>query len=403
MLLDLEIGSPKVKYVDVVRNERGMALAVAMFALVIVGALVAGALFAGTQEQRVGDSSRRLQQSFGVAELGLYDVVRTWDPTIYNQRGVYPTDSVALPNALLTGATPRHTGSYGGYVYRLNNNLYLIDVVGHDTASGTGSVGAGRARQRMGALARIKMLNLNVQASLTTGSSDALSGNATVNGTDQIPPGWNACGALGPSLAGIRADAGTHVDTSGNASVIGTPPVMIDASVSDSTFSKFGDVTYATLASRANLTFPGQNFSNTIGPVVANGQCNKSALTNWGDGANPTAPCGNYFPIIHITGDATINGDQGQGILLVDGDLEVQGSFQWFGVTIVQGTLKTSGGGNTDAHFWGATMVHDSVTFGTNQLSGHANINYSSCAVMQALNSTGVVALMRSRGFVQLF
>jgi hypothetical protein len=48
-------------------------------------------------------------------------------------------------------------------------------------------------------------------------------------------------------------------------------------------------------------------------------------------------------------------------------------------------------------------MVHDSVNIGTNQLSGHANINYSSCAVMAALNSTGVVALMRSRGFVQLF
>ena len=38
----------------IVQNERGMALAVAIFALVIVGALVAGALFAGTQEQRVG-------------------------------------------------------------------------------------------------------------------------------------------------------------------------------------------------------------------------------------------------------------------------------------------------------------------------------------------------------------
>jgi hypothetical protein len=176
---------------------------------------------------------------------------------------------------------------------------------------------------------------------------------------------------------------------------------MIDASVSDSTFSKFGDVTYTQLAMRANVTKPGGTFS--VAPVVTNGQCNTADPTNWGDGANPTAKCGSYFPIIHIEGDATINGDQGQGILLVDGDLNVQGSFQWFGVTIVQGTLKTAGGGNTDAHFWGATMVHDSVTFGTNQISGHANINYSSCALLAALNSTGVVAPMRARGFVQLF
>jgi hypothetical protein len=388
----------------VVQNERGMALAVAIFAIVIVGALVAGALFAGTQEQRVGDSSRRLQQSFGVAELGVNDVVRTWNATTYNQRGAYPTDSVALPNALLTGATPRHSGSYGGYVYRLNSNLYLIDVTGRDTVSGTGSYGGGRALQRVGLFTRIKLLPLNVQAALTTGNSDALSGQATVNGTDQNPPGWAACGATGPTLAGIRSDQGTTVSTSGAATIIGNPPVMIDPSVSDSTFSRFGDVTYAALAARANITLPGQNFSSNIAPVVTNGQCDKTVLTNWGDGANPTAPCGGYFPMIHITGNATINGTQGQGILLVDGDLAVQGvTFQWVGVAIIQGTLRTAGGANTDAHFWGATMVHDSVTFGTNQISGHANINYSSCALMAALNSTGVVAPMRARGWVQLF
>jgi hypothetical protein len=375
-----------------------MALAVAMFALVIVGALVSGALFAGTQEQRVGESSRRLQQSFGVAELGAFDVVRTWDPTVYNGKVAYPGDSVAV-----TGSSPRHTGSYGGYVYRLNNNLYLIDVSGHDTVSGAGGSSVGRARQRVGLLARVKVLSLNVQASLTTGNSDALSGQATVNGTDQNPPGWPSCGTVGPSLAGIRSDAGTSVSTSGQATVIGTPPVMIDPTVSDSTFSRFGDVTYSQLAARANITLPGGNLANSIGPVVNNGQCDKTVLTNWGDGANPNGQCGSYFPIIHITGDVNINGDQGQGILLVDGDLSVQGSFQWFGVVIVQGTLKTAGGGNTDAHFWGATMVHDSVDFGTNQLSGHANINYSSCALMAALNNTGVVALMRSRGFVTLF
>ena len=134
-----------------------------------------------------------------------------------------------------------------------------------------------------------------------------------------------------------------------------------------------------------------------------NGACNKAVLTNWGDGANPTQPCGGYFPIIHITGNATINGDQGQGILLVDGDLSVQGSFQWFGMTIIQGKLSTAGGGNTDAHFWGATMVHDSVNFGTNQLSGHANINYSSCALARSLDATGVVSPMRSLGWIQLF
>jgi hypothetical protein len=173
--------------------------------------------------------------------------------------------------------------------------------------------------------------------------------------------------------------------------------------VTDSTFSTFGDVTYSQLASRANITLTGQDFANSIGPVVTSGMCNKTVLTNWGDGMNPTQPCGSYFPIIHITGNATVAGVQGQGILLVDGNLTIMGGFQWYGVTIVQGTLTTAGGGSADAHFWGATMVHDSASIGTNAISGHANINFSSCALMAVLNSTGFVAPMRSRGWVQLF
>src|SRR5213592_4557608 len=73
----------------ILRDERGMALAVAIFALVVVGALVAGAFFAGTQEQRVGENQRRVQTSFGVAEAGAQERVLNWDPGTMNRRPVY--------------------------------------------------------------------------------------------------------------------------------------------------------------------------------------------------------------------------------------------------------------------------------------------------------------------------
>src|SRR5204862_6171489 len=63
----------------VLQNEGGMALAIAIVALVIVGALIAGAFVSGTQEQRVAENVRRVQASFGVAEEGVYDIIRTWD------------------------------------------------------------------------------------------------------------------------------------------------------------------------------------------------------------------------------------------------------------------------------------------------------------------------------------
>src|SRR5438067_11217363 len=80
------------------RNERGMALAVAIFALVVVGALVAGAFFAGTQEQRVGENQRRVQTSFGVAEAGAQERVLGWNSLTMNKRPVYPADSIATVN-----------------------------------------------------------------------------------------------------------------------------------------------------------------------------------------------------------------------------------------------------------------------------------------------------------------
>src|SRR5256885_10574523 len=115
----------------ILRNERGIALAVAIFALVVVGALVAGAFFAGTQEQRVGENQRRVQTSFGVAEAGTQERVITWSPDQMNKRPLYCDcaggDSVVIgPNQL----TANGTGRYTGYSYKTGPNVFLLDVTG---------------------------------------------------------------------------------------------------------------------------------------------------------------------------------------------------------------------------------------------------------------------------------
>jgi len=172
-----------------------------------------------------------------------------------------------------------------------------------------------------------------------------------------------------------------------------------DPTVADSTFSNFGGVSYADLVARANINFPG-NVLLTTEPVTAGGVCDKTVKTNWGDGLNPAAPCGDYFPMIHVAGNLTTNNWQGQGILLVDGDLNVQGSYEFFGVTIVKGSLRTSGGGTSIAHFWGAVMAQN-VDLETQNLTGNATLNYSKCAVLRALQYTQLAALMRARSFTQ--
>src|SRR2546430_14913032 len=139
----------------VLKNERGMALAIAIVALVVVGALIAGALFSGTQEQRVAENVRRAQASFGVAEEGAYDVIRNWsDPnTKATYAGLYPYPPVAPSKSIWTinkKTAASKTGSFNGTVMKLNDGLYLIDMTWQDTTSLAGRNLAGGTKPRMG-------------------------------------------------------------------------------------------------------------------------------------------------------------------------------------------------------------------------------------------------------------
>jgi len=395
----------------VLKNERGMALAIAIVALVVVGALIAGALFSGTQEQRVAENVRRAQASFGVAEEGAYDVIRNWsDPnTKATYAGLYPYPPVAPSKSIWTinkKTAASKTGSFNGTVMKLNDGLYLVDMTGQDTMSLAGRIRGGGTSSRMGLITRIRPLAVNIQAAVTSGGTNFVAGNVNIAGNDSVPTGWAGCPAKDSTKAGIRMQVGDSITKTGSAKITGQPPVVHDPTLKDSAFSIYGDVTYTQLAAMATVTLAGQNFGNGIGPAFVNGQCDMTVQTNWGSPTTPAGPCGNYFPIIHITGPSvSINGNEGQGILLVDGSLNVQGGFQFYGITIVKGSVKTSGGGGSPAHFWGALLAQDTVQFAdtVNNFTGGATMLYSKCAIIKALNKTGTATMLTSRGWVQLF
>jgi hypothetical protein len=382
----------------VLRDERGMALAVAIFALVVAGALIAGAFFAGNQEQRVGQNTLRVQQSFGAGEEALNEIVANWQPGTYNKIGIYPADSFIVPTTNTAGGT----GQFGGVIRKLNNYLYQVDLTGRDNRSASGALFGGGARQRIGEFVRIRLLDMGIGGALTTEGSIKLSGQALVDGTDHVPSGWSAanCDTVGDTTkAGVRAPDSAVVQAGSGAKLAGNPPFFKDTSVHSSTFTQFGDISYNDIAAMATIQLPGGNYKTQ--PTISDGVCDKTDLTNWGDGMNPSGTCGSYFPIVHVSGDVTLNGDQGQGILLIDGDLSLQGAYQFYGIVIVRGSLKTAGSGG-EPHFWGAVMAQN-VDLELISISGGATLNYSKCAIIQALNMTGVVAPDRSRSWSLLF
>jgi hypothetical protein len=384
-------------------NERGMALAVAIGAIVVTGALVAGAMFVGTQEQRVAENSRRVEASFGVAETAVYEIIGMWPESVgsFNAMGRYPGANSTRTWTLVQTRT--NTGKYSGTLYKLSSSVYLVDMTGQDNQSLTGAIVGGGARQRVGVLTRVRTLKVPLSTAITAqGTNISVGGQGAIDGTDEVPNAtWTHCPLPDTTAAGVRISPSDSVPNQSN--VTGSPPVETDSAIADSTFEKFGDVTYAELAARANVVLNSGGSIRTR-PVEVGGVCDKVIVTNWGDGINRAGPCGSYFPIIHLrgAGETTLNGDQGQGILLVDGNLRIQGSYEFFGVVIIQGYLTTFGGGSSEAHFWGSVMVKNPTNH-TISIGGRASLEYSKCALVQVLNATAPGALMRSRSFAALY
>ncbi len=111
-------------------DERGIALAVALFVLAVIGALVGGTFFAGRLELQSGQNALFAVQAGEVAEGALSDAVATVDAGTLER--------LAIGGAPLDIGTLTLAGgvSAGRQVTRLTGSLFLIRVRGirHDAA-----------------------------------------------------------------------------------------------------------------------------------------------------------------------------------------------------------------------------------------------------------------------------
>jgi hypothetical protein len=381
------------------QNERGIALAVAIFALVVIGALVAGAFYVGTQEQRVGRNTVLIQQAMSAAEAGAYAQVTNWDATTLN---FLPIDSMdnAADQLAFAGTLADGSGRYQGTVRRLNDQLFLVESEGFSQQD--------RARQRVGILARLRPIELDISAGLTTQGIVDLDGQGQISGADAIPPNWTGCPLTTDTLPAILIDDATGVTESPNNQIVLEGGVQGDPSIDATSLTTFGDTDFDELKYLANKILVTANFGTGVDPVVSGGACQTGVEANWGEpniavpGSSIKTACLNYFPVIYSDHDIVVNGRKGQGILIVDGDLTVQGSLQFNGPVIVRGTVTISGAGGNPANFYGG-IIAANVVVEDNSLSGNANINFSQCAITRALNFGSVAWPLQERGWVGMY
>ncbi len=368
-------------------NEQGIALVVAVIGLVVGGTVIIAFAALSMVEHRQASNTRRMEQAFAAAEQGLAETVGNWNASSLN--GLAVNDS-----ALISGSTPSESGRYNGTVRRLNDELFMIDIVGTDSV--------GVAQQRVGGLVRLRVIDINTDAALTTRGPTRIGGSTQVDGNDEAPFGWAGC-TTDSALAGITVSDAADLETigacSGASCIDGQPPVGVDPAIDDSTFFKYGDLEWEHLVAMANKVLLPGTYTGVAPSFNVDASCDFSSVTNWGDPLTPTSACGGYFPIMYSPGDLSINGDYGQGMLLVEGNLSVQGGFQFFGVVIVKQTLKTTG---TGGHFNGVVLAAN-VDLDENRILGNARVQYSSCAMGRALENASPGALLRSRGWLHTY
>jgi hypothetical protein len=381
---------PFFKKVSFVIGERGAVLATALLIVLVLTLLSVAAMMSTVTELKITANDRSAKQVFYVAEAGTEDArsrlhtigsaspINDDQPTNSNWTAFIGTPTKAALKGYAGGSNQAlypQLDTYIDYVVTIRHKLnssnqilkwgYANGILGENTSVGNNIfVITSQGQDTTGASKSVKIeatnTSLYVPSALYTRGQTTLQGSSTyVQGNDQCGTG-NVYGTL--SMA--------NVIQNGNPFVAGSPapveqnsPVSIDVQGLVNQFK-----TYATY-----------NYNLAIGTTMAG--------MSWGSptlGAAPqTAMSCTTHNVVYINTNSTYvqltGGAEGCGILLVDGDLMVQGGFHWYGVVLVSGSISFTGGGEknvTGAMLAGANTSADLV-------GGNANILYCSDAVYE--------------------
>jgi hypothetical protein len=378
------------------KRREGFALAVAMVAIVVIGALIAGAFFTSTQEYRVGRNSLMDQRAFSAAETGVTQPIQGWLRTNNLNMAI---GSTIVDTLTITG------GSYAVRRFtKVDTATYWVMSDGY----AGGSTGAMASHHRVNAIYRIAMPTFNILGALTVRGKVEVQGSSRVDGSDQIPDQWGTSGICPTptgALAGVSAPDTSLVcngtcpeNKNPGPRISGSPAKSQNPAAADTnTYYKYGDQTWNMLIANADISLPGGNYKTL--PSVSGTACNTADVYNWGDPGRTTA-CADYFPIIYVSGDLQVQSNsRGQGVLLVAGDLEMAGGFEFNGIMIVRDDIRSTGNGNKIS---GSAFAGNTYTTDNTNVSGDSEIQYSSCAIERASRGSSVITRARQRGFAEV-
>ena len=340
---------------------------------ILVGALTA-AFNILSGERSADDATLQGEAAVALAESGIQQALR-------NRASIGLSET---PGAAAESVRVTLTGGYVDVIQQqlrpqiddAQTGVYLIRTRGVRTK--TGSYGAGNSVSYATLIATYKRISMTVQSSMTgingikkAGSSGLISGHDVCGQKPSLPavavpedPGVTGTGQWQNSLEGsVKADT-LAGDPEAMADEV---PIDWDAIVNDGAITPDYDVPTVSFPTAAWFT---ANPSKWPTIIVRNGP---NPSTEW---ALP-----NF----------------GRGLLIIFGDLNLNGSTAgWDGVVLVGGRLRSNGANEVQ----GATVTGLNVKLGysvedndVNELNGTKKFLYNSCKVASAMNGSGGASL----------
>ena len=349
-----ESGSP--------RDERGIALVMALLVLLVISLLAATLLMSINVETKISALSSRQMQALNIAEAGVAEAIariRAGDiPSNANPRQVAQIFNTLPGNVPVLGvdsvalATQQPAGQWLGYTtagktdsvltvaYKTNAAKTLIYKYDPNlnpavqTASGfpifvvTSTGRKGAAYRRIVAEVIQKPIDVSVKGALSTDKGIDFSGDSEVCGYNHdinTPTGTRGrppCDTWELASGGLTGAWSTGtVNNGGSATQHGTP---------------------------TNIQPNQVGFYDGPWEALGMGQAEFYSWVGAPLGLEPASPKGIYYLDNNTVGqDASgsfkYNGGNGEGLLYVDGDLAINGDFNFRGMIYIEGDLKING------------------------------------------------------------
>ena len=353
------------------RSRRGSAILLVLAGAAAIAFAATGALAAVVEMRRHEVAERAILNAELAAEAAMARRLAAWE--VREALGL-------LPPWLEDTHAPAGSLAFS-HVQRAAPGLWLLHGVG-ERQSAAGNALARRSRT---VLLRARPPNLPLTAPLTVNGTLELGTGVVVTAHDDAPPGWACHEPPEPATAAVALLPGATV-LPGSL----TPVTDVDHSVATDLAGALG---FGAPAAGVLPIEPAVQQGDLTGPHIHHPPavtCDLGAPgtplppLGWGDSARPSA-CERYHPFVRVAGNLVGPTGSGQGVLLIDGDLTVTGSFTWAGLLVVRGRLTVTGAG---FDVTGALVL---LGDDHHQLDGATTIAWSSCALRSAMVASAVV------------